>query len=280
MPISSRSVGASRDVRPLRHWSADALARARGTVERALAEWGRCWGLDATVLDALNAVDATAVPERTWAAVAGGASWLAADAGPAAASLDGLLFDSPVRGADSIAHDVAQAALADLLEQVGHLAATSPRKEMPSADAPPATDRCRWSGAVVLLLALARDGRAERWVLHCSEPVSGVLCGGAPLMSTSAGRRPLTGVARAIAARPLRLTVHLDDSPVTLGTLQSLHVGDVLPLSHRLDTPLHVSVAGPAGALDLLCAGYLGRRGPSRAVEPVVRASVSQQDPS
>ena len=280
MPASSRSVVESRAARPLRHWSADALARARGAVERALVDWGRRWGLDARVRGVLNAVDAPAASGRAWAGVADDTSWIAAESGPVAAALDGLLFDTPIRGADSIGRDVAAASLADLLEHLARLASTPARRDAPPADAPPATDGRRWSGAVVMELVLDRGGRDDRLWLHCSERVSGVLCGGAPRLATAAGRAPISGVAPAISRRPLRLTVRLDDSPVTLGMLQSLHPGDVLPLNHRLDASLNVSVADPAGRLDLLCAAYLGRRGPSRAVELVARASVSQQDQS
>ena len=281
MPVVSRSVAESRDARPLGHWSGDALDRARATVDRALKCWCERWGLDGSVDAAANAVEAQAAREVAWIGVPGVASSLAAGAGAAESALDGLLFGTstrPASGAESIGRDVAAAALAELLDHLGRVATTPARRDVLPMNAPPPSDGARWSGAIVLRLILAGDGRGEPWWLHCGEPVAAVLCGSSTSVVTTTGRTPIVGIAQAIAHRPLRLQVSLAATPVTLGTLQSLRVGDVLPLSHRLDAPLDVAVA--TSPRDPLCAAYLGRREQSRAVELIALASHSPQDHS
>jgi flagellar motor switch protein FliM len=103
-----------------------------------------------------------------------------------------------------------------------------------------------------------------------------LLCGAAQ-PGSAAGRPALAEVADAIAEQALRFQVCLDETTVTLGTLQSLHVGDVLPLSHRLDQPLRVVAHGASTPRSPFWAAYLGSRDHHRAVELVPAAPASHQ---
>ena len=74
-----------------------------------------------------------------------------------------------------------------------------------------------------------------------------------------------TPVLAAIAARSVTLRVELAPVEVDLGTLQSLRVGDVLTLPHRLEQPLDLHA--PDAPATVACTAYLGSRDGRRAVE-------------
>ena len=146
----------------------------------------------------------------------------------------------------------------------------------PAIDEPPESDLRRWSGAMRIRLELVRDGQITSFQLHVGAALASVLCGGLQAGSTI-GRPALAEVTEAIGTRSLAFKVCLDETTLTLGTLQSLRVGDVLPLSHRLDQPLRVVEPGASPRNSPFCAAYLGSRDHHRAVELVPVASAFNQ---
>jgi hypothetical protein len=73
----------------------------------------------------------------------------------------------------------------------------------------------------------------------------------------------VTSVEQALADHKLPIQVELAGCELDLGTLQSLRLGDIVPLSHALDEPLLVSTP----AYGAFCAGFLGRQAGSKAIE-------------
>jgi len=74
---------------------------------------------------------------------------------------------------------------------------------------------------------------------------------------------PTTGLDEALARERITLRTVLSGTELNLGQLQSLSIGDVIPLEHRLDAPLKVVSAEGAE----LCEGWLGQRQGRIAVE-------------
>lgn len=266
--------------RPLRHWSNAALERAGQAIERAWRDWCARWQLTGAEAVAWNACDDSAsadVVSHVWAAAR--SSWLSTGPNPVVGTLGKVLFrDGSPQGAP-IAQALATEALSDLLRAIDQLSVGVDKVAGRGDDAPPAADLRRWSGALRVRLIALRDDQPVSWHLHCGERLAAVLCGGVPPTS-SIGRAPLIELAEAMGARPVALKVFLDETTLTLGTLQSLHVGDVLPLSHRLDQPLRVVPAGATRDAPSFCAAFLGSRGHHRAVELVSAAPAPQSTAS
>jgi len=274
------AIAAPQAARALRHWSEAALERASRTLERAWRDWCTRWQLTGAQVTAWNACDDAAAGESgtpSWAA--GRSLWLSTGSGDVHAALAQVLFNEDARSGAPIAQALVIDALSELLRGLGQSGAGNDRSADEASDAPPEAERRRWSGALrARLVALCGDRRVT-WHLHCSEPLAGVLCGGTQPLSAT-GRAPLAETIDAIGARPLTLKVLLDETTVTLGTLQSLHVGDVLPLSHRLDRPLRVVPAGASPGALPFCDAFLGSRDHRRAVELVPAASASSSTES
>ena len=281
MAWQSTAIVPAQTARPLRHWPAAQLERACGAVERIWRDWGSRWQLPAGGVSAVNACDDLAATEcDAWSWTRGRSLWLSAGQPEATVALGMLLFahDIEAHPQSPVARGLAAEALADLLRSLAQLSAGVDADGPSNADAqkPPAADGRRWSGAVRLRLELVRDDQAAHWTLHCSQALVSVLCGQVP-RAAAAVRPPLVDVTDAISAQSLQFKVCLDTTTLTLGTLQSLHVGDVLPLSHRLDQPLHVVAPGASPDDAPFCAAYLGSHDHFRAVELVLTLSSSQQ---
>ena len=282
MSLQSTAIVAAQAARPLRHWPDAALARARGAIERTWRDWCVRWQVTSADVDARNACDDASSAARSW--TPGRLSWLSAGAEDAVDAMQALLFGREGQAAGTsapIARELAAEALADLVRSFSALGSSigGQRKPEHDLDMPPEVDGRRWSGALRVRLQTVRDGRTTSWHLHFGEPLAAVLCGGVQ-PGSAAGRPALQGVADAIATQSLRFQVCLGETTLTLGTLQSLRVGDVLPLSHRLDQPLQVVAPGATRETPPFCAAFLGSRGPHRAVELVPAASVFQSSES
>jgi len=78
---------------------------------------------------------------------------------------------------------------------------------------------------------------------------------------------PLVSAIEASGNRPVMLDVELEGCELEVGALQGLQVGDVVRLSHGLQSPASVRHAGMS-----FCSAYLGRRGGRKAVELAGRA--------
>jgi hypothetical protein len=276
MALQSKAILATQAARPLHHWSDASLERARQTLQRVGAEWCARWQLSVGEVVVVNACeDAALVASSAWPWTSTGSAWLSAGPDAGDSAMKALLFGRDRPGpapASSISQDLAAEALVDLLRSVAQLSASADKRPHRGDEAPPAADARRWSGAIRVRMDFARDDLQQSWHLHCGEVLASVLCGG--VQRGAAGARPaLAPVASALSARTLDFKVCLDDTTLTLGTLQSLHVGDVLPLAHRLDQPLRV-IAPDAS---FFCAAYLGSRGQHRAVELVPAVSASPE---
>jgi flagellar motor switch/type III secretory pathway protein FliN len=274
MTVPFATIVSAQAARPLRHWSTVQLQAAQRAVEGIWREWATRWQLTIHGVVALNACDAATTMEPcAW--TRSGAMWATAGAQQPAEILAALLFGegSQADPRSPVARAVVAEAAADLSQRLGRIGTG---KSNVAGDEPPAKDGHRWSGAIRIRLELAHGTRRATWQLHCSEALAALLCGGVQA-GAAAGRPALTQVADAIAGQALRFQVCLDETTVTLGTLQSLRVGDVLPLSHRLDQPLRVATHGASSPTSPFCAAYLGSRDHHRAVELVPAAPSSHQ---
>ena len=273
--IRQSAIVASRSARPLRHWPDAALERANGTLERVWRDWCARWQLTGAEVATSNACDGAAVADasaQSWAT--GRSLWLSTGSDDMRVALAKVLFNEDARTGAPIAQALVTDALSELLRAFGQVSAGNDRAADAAGDAPPAAERRRWSGALRVCLVALREDQPVSWHLHCSEPLASVLCGGLQPPSAT-GRAPLAAVTHAIDARPVAFKVLLDETTLTLGTLQSLRVGDVLPLSHRLDQALHVVSAGASRDTPAFCGAFLGSRDHHRAVELVPADSAS-----
>jgi flagellar motor switch/type III secretory pathway protein FliN len=230
--------------RPFTLLSDTALAAAGATARALVQAWAEAWGLapDAVQVSCAGAAgDAGAVPEATvWRELPGhkGVALAWSEAWPAA--LQRTLFGAERGAADTLAGSAAQAMHEQLLAALAG-AFSGPGK---AADAPYAAG----SGALLVQVRHARAG------LHC-------LVGAAAVRERFPGA-PATPPAPLAALRldalfgalPVKLPVHAGGAQVSLGTLASLAVGDVIRLDLAIERPLALH----SGRGVHLCDGYLG----------------------
>ncbi|MFZ6721388.1 FliM/FliN family flagellar motor switch protein [Undibacterium sp. Ji49W] len=81
--------------------------------------------------------------------------------------------------------------------------------------------------------------------------------------SLFAGR--LYSIPEAIAHKKVHVKVELSGCELEIGNLQQMQLGDVIPLAHGLDEPLHVKFAND----DELCLAFLGTKSQKKAIEVV-----------
>jgi hypothetical protein len=127
----------------------------------------------------------------------------------------------------------------------------------------------RWSGSVEATLPLLgwRIVLAASGVRQKLQPVS-------PPKRALEPASPLCSTVEAIRYQEVCLQVVLDGCELELRTLQSLAVGDVVPLRHPLADPAHLMDSTGRQ----LFSGHLGRQGRSRAVELAGVPSGSERD--
>lgn len=252
--------------RPLRWWSDTALAALADRIDTAWQGWAARWDVAVDPARVHAAQDTPAGVPLAWqpwqadGAAAAAWAWTGDTGESPTATLAFALFGTAGGPASAAVAQQAWSALADDLVRVFGRSDVSPEAGF---GLPPAS---AWSGSVRVCLPWRGGAARPLWLSVAGDAV-------APLLS--AHRRPWTGrmppisesVTAAIAERPFSLSVELDGTELDLGTLQSLRVGDVLRLSHRLDAPLTVRASDPTA--DPVCAGYLGARDGHRAIELV-----------
>jgi flagellar motor switch protein FliM len=122
-----------------------------------------------------------------------------------------------------------------------------------------------WSGGV--LLSLPNAGALLPSLLLNPQCVRVLLGSQAshPMVPERARRAPpiTVTVEQALAGHTLPIQAELAGCELDLGTLQSLRLGDIVPLPHALDEPLLVSTP----VYGTFCAGFLGRQAGSKAIE-------------
>lgn len=262
--------------RPLTWWPASALATAARALDPAWQQWCRDWGLAPAPVGAGNACDAPAsLRDLEWTAPASTGASFATTGAPPPDALQSLLFGpdpgvAPSTPPQPIAREVAAIAWRDLQRAI---VARFGADGAPGGAASPMPGPWRaWSGAVLMRLPFATETPFEALALFDRQAARSVCEPFGP----SAGARqprspaPLVPVFGALAKTPLSIRVELDDIELDLGTLETLGIGDVIALGHRLDDSLHVRHAGAGGPERVdVCAALLGCRDGRRAVELV-----------
>jgi flagellar motor switch/type III secretory pathway protein FliN len=238
--------------------------------QNALREWQAHWHPDAALalacIDAAQAGETPADSSGTWAAygaTADTALWVRREAG-FERQLERFLFDldqsakSGERRESELAGAVVAGALRDL--EGAMLAAFAPGNIAPvqaAFAAPPAWLLRRSAGTAVLRLSCG--GKAlDLFVPHTQLPARKK-----PVAPHTAPHAALTPLSTALRGCEARLTVQLGETEISLGSLASLAVGDVLRLPVGLDEPLKI-FAGTGRQVGL---GHLGQQDGNRAVE-------------
>jgi flagellar motor switch/type III secretory pathway protein FliN len=141
-----------------------------------------------------------------------------------------------------------------------------PIAEPEGAQALPERFSQRWTGAVMLRLAvggqilwLAFDAAAaESWLRSDGFEAK------APISKNDA---PLTSLGVALRDATVNVRIELQPIEVELGDLMTLVQGDVIRTHHAIDSPLHISVSADDGGTPVpLCHAHLGMRDGARAV--------------
>lgn len=204
-------------------------------------------------------------------------AWLDTD-GDITQRIQDLLFGpdhAPAQPAPGVARAVAVRATEALQESLRIcLHIDAPGHASPGA--PEAHEFKPWSGSLILSLPGAR-GASIVLLLNgaCARILLPAAAAAAAVPPSDEGRPKLVELRDALAGRSLTLRVELSPCELDLGSLQTLRVGDIIPLPHPLEEPLRVSTA--AGSP--FCAGFLGRRGGSKALELVREHAPPEQNP-
>jgi len=259
--------------RALRAWSPAALARAAAGLEPVWRAWCERWGCEARALGACEAHEA-ADTSTSWLAAGPGAVWIGATQAPALA-IQAALFGEG--SAAVIASDVAARACDDLVSAVRAFAIPANGRAA-GIDEPLPEDLRRWSGAVRIEARGAGLAGELALSLHLDPLLAARLCDSPAGAGAGSGPRAKLGaIVDAVSGRRVRLRIDFDPLTLTLGAIQSLDVGDVLTLEHRLEQPLHVRYAGSGDGSEPVCAAFLGAVSPYRAVELVSPASIPSE---
>ncbi|MCJ0764535.1 FliM/FliN family flagellar motor switch protein [Variovorax terrae] len=173
---------------------------------------------------------------------------------------------------ESIAMDVVEAALSDWFTRLRQIPGLHGLEQHPAAsDANRSASA--WSGDVMVRWPWCRgsfflwlDGGTVETVLSSLSNVG--------VRSTTTRKPPLVEITQALSGQPIKLRVELDSINLSLGQLETLQVGDIIPLSHQLDRPLHVmdTVGRP------VCAAWLGQQQDCLALELCTLDSPSVQN--
>ncbi len=254
-------------VRSLRWRSDAALLAAADKLHRALGPWAEGWGVSLQDVQARNAApgDVPASSSQQHRLAAGAARlWQLGGVGVGSAALASMLFGEPpadARGGSSLADELASRAWQDLLDAVS---AAFPLTESASPTAVVDDTERAWSGAVRLDFAVRSDGVESSFCLRLDAALADAWCSGglsAGAARSTPPRAPAVAVAAVVADRPVRVSVHLSAVELNLGALQSLAVGDVIRLPHRLDEPLQVNVdLDDAPSRTALCRAHLAQK--------------------
>jgi hypothetical protein len=178
--------------------------------------------------------------------------WLA---GATQAALGAALFALRHHSNAEAAHSVAAAAFDDLRHTMAAVLQMAPTQAALQGEGP-LTDI--WCGCVAVELPLA--GHPLRMMLNAACVAQLAPAVRAPGETGAPG---LVALEVAMSGQIVTLKVELGACELDIGTLQSLRIGDVLPLAHALDAPARVFAAGNQH----VCDAYLGKQGSRRAAE-------------
>ncbi len=252
--------------RPLRWWSAASIATLSQRLDGCVRAWATRWEASIDELAVFNAHEVpvgVSAPDAwtPWLGHATGLhpwAWVGNGDEPPALGVARALFGRTTEG--TVAHELAGRAWVEFGDEfarrLGQVAAAAGPFGAPSPRP--------WCGDIALRLQLCGAGSFDLWLRVDGDSAAHLLRDqGRP---AARALRPVdTPVLAAIAARTVTLRVELAPVEVDLGTLQSLRVGDVLTLPHRLEQPLDVRT--PDAPAAVACTAYLGSRDGRRAVE-------------
>lgn len=276
--------------RPLRAWRAEQRRAVQTFFQELAADWHRDWALPATAaapaggtagwIDRPGQGDGgSARPSVAWRHVPATAAmddapvWSPTDSlgtasRPSPSVLSGFckaLFGDADPPPGSVALELAQRAWDDWWQRLNR------RAGLPQAaqrSGPAASDwwsgklqvRLTWCGGTLVLELEDEQVRAllenQAPALLAPQPAPAA----APLAKKA-------NIAAALATRGIGLRAMLGGVELSLRQLQSLRVGDVVPLEHRLDEPALVESA----TAEPVCHGWLGQQDGHVAIEMVRR---------
>lgn len=260
---------ATHAVQPLQWWTDADLDAVRVSVEDACSAWVQDWLGAALKIESsvARAHERSPTHRHAWVPLGSRgdrAAWMQARTGAVEDVLHTLFPTEPGHTASpsmqGIAHAVAakaQTALIETLQARTGLGASADEAEPDAALFKP------WSGAV--LISVTVPGRSAIAVLLNGATVRSFLApaAGRKEPSQPQQRAALAPLAQALADRTLHLRIGLSSCELDLGTLESLRVGDIVPLPHTLDAPLLVSTVQGVQ----VCTGFLGGQGGVKAIE-------------
>jgi len=263
MAAAATVVDAAR-AQALRWWPAAALAAAADRLRQAVEPWAIGWGLELGAVAASNA--AGDHPGADAQPLAAGAVRLWHDGGPAGEAVACAMFGAAhaaTSGYGGLAAEVSGQAWRELQCAIEAAAGDA----APAASIGPATSA--WSGAVRIDFLLHGSTGPLRFCAWLSPACAAGWCAvprpaeaASAVAAAGAARTPLVAVQAVLASRAVRLSVQLTPVELDLGSLQSLSVGDVIALPHRLDEPLQVTVdLGDAPSKTPWCRAHLAQRG-------------------
>ena len=257
-----------KEVTRLYGWTAGQLDAVAATLAPVWTDWLADWGVKADAPLHCGAVEA-GEQEAGWVVIGqreDRRAWLAA---ASAESLIGAaLFGAHLPAKPSAASSVADHALRDLTKRLSAALHLELADRLAGDDLP---SRSTWSGTVLVALPFARP-----LCLLLNAACVALIAPAAPathLTDNGMRRCELVPLESAAARQIVRLKVELYACELDLGTLQALHVGDVVQLPHALDVPVQVL----SGERRLLCDAYLGRLGSRKAIELVRSKNMKEE---
>lgn len=280
-----RPEDSTHKVRPLRRWSAAQREAVRDRFASMSRTWCEEWlsPRDGTVSETTIEVGE---PDRAMAPLSEDqACWTFAPTSSAAArpltgaasaamlALAREMF-GPDRTEAPLARHVVRAAWDDWMQRISALPvdlSTEPRSftKAPSAGSNP------WSGA----LCVSWSWCGGVWQIGLPHRAVAALLGPQEAMSPASparsGTPPKVALDRALGRQTVGLRVTLTGAQLDLGQLQSLKIGDVIPLAHRLDAPARITAADGAS----LCDGWLGQLEGRIAVQLASSTSIPPNNP-
>ena len=260
---------AAARAQPLVWWRADQLEAVASHVNRVWQAWAQDWLTDIPAAAVLRCEQAHGSASSSSSLDSLGArhdaaAWIESSDEPALC-LRAVMFPTARRGAEATAArsaiaaavaDEAWAALRDTLCNALKLDSAVRALTLPPLTA--------WSGSVRVVFTNA-TAHSLSLLLNASCVAALIDSTGVPMArheGPASGK--LTPVLPALSNHRLSIQVEFEPCELDLGSLAGLHIGDIVPLPHMLDSPLHVS----SGAKSL-CSAFLGKHGGFRAVELV-----------
>lgn len=299
---NAQTAVAERDFRTMHWWSETDLLQLAGHLDISRQRWRAAWLDDlAPSLAGSHDIGISCVlaHQADNGSAAGNTEWQVLfpelEAGDSAAAIDSQVWIdiSPVsseslqaillgtaakqsvstKGSPSLAAEMARAAWRDCIKELrtslaqGSQNGTGDHPQLPFCshdgvdDRLPSHHMLAWSGAV--RVTLPWHGLSLRLHIGPARAAALLRSGERTAKPSISKDAPLVPLHKAIEKKTTSLRLELAAVELDLGSLQSLVLGDVIPLPHRLDQPLQVLAEDGRP----LCTAYLGQQQGMRAIE-------------